>query len=43
MVTFRRDEVFLEKLRNLGMTIEEEEKLRYMRDFIYKASKSKSR
>ncbi|CAO3623542.1 unnamed protein product [Mucor fragilis] len=40
--TSTEDEVFLEKLRNLGMTIEEEEKLRYMRDFIYKASKSKS-
>ncbi|CAO0789210.1 unnamed protein product [Mucor circinelloides] len=39
--TSTEDEVFLEKLRNLGMTIEEEEKLRYMRDFIYKASKSK--
>ncbi|KAI8641016.1 hypothetical protein BD408DRAFT_389715 [Parasitella parasitica] len=35
------DEIFLEKLRNLGMTLEEEGKLRYMRDFIYKASKSK--
>ncbi|KAL9539523.1 hypothetical protein MBANPS3_010209 [Mucor bainieri] len=39
--TSTEDEVFLEKLRNLGMTIEEEEKLRYMREFIYKASKSK--
>lgn len=38
-----RDEPYLEKLRSLGMTPEDEEKLIAMREYIYKLSKSKQR
>jgi len=36
-----RDEHYLKKLRNIGMTDEDEEKLAAMRDYIYKLSVSK--
>nr|CAG8541391.1 2408_t:CDS:10 [Entrophospora candida] len=36
------DEIYFEKLRNIGMTHEDEEKLAYMRDYIYKFSILKS-
>ena len=38
---FIRDELYLKKLRNIGMTDEDEEKLAAMRDYIYKLSVSK--
>ncbi|CAG8479194.1 448_t:CDS:10 [Funneliformis mosseae] len=36
------DEKYLEKMRNIGMTPEDEEKIAAMRDYIYKLSISKS-
>lgn len=38
-----RDEVFFERLRSVGMSAEDEEKLRYMRDYIFKVSRVKMR
>ncbi|OBZ87474.1 putative serine/threonine-protein kinase VPS15 [Choanephora cucurbitarum] len=37
----KEDEIFLERLRSFGMSIEDEEKLRYLRDYIFKVSKAK--
>ncbi|KAG1450049.1 hypothetical protein G6F46_010280 [Rhizopus delemar] len=37
------DEMFLERLRSVGMSVEDEEKLRYMRDYIFKVSRVKMR
>ncbi|KAI9485192.1 MAG: armadillo-type protein [Benjaminiella poitrasii] len=37
----KEDEMFLERLRSFGMSVEDEEKLRCMREYIYKVSKSK--
>ncbi|KAI8979775.1 hypothetical protein BDF20DRAFT_913285 [Mycotypha africana] len=37
----KEDEVFLDRLRSFGMTLQEETKLKYMREYIYKVSKSK--
>ncbi|RCH97242.1 Serine/threonine-protein kinase, partial [Rhizopus stolonifer] len=37
----KEDQIFLERLRSFGMSIEDEDKLRYMREYIYKVSKTK--
>ncbi|KAI9279542.1 hypothetical protein BY458DRAFT_584681 [Sporodiniella umbellata] len=39
----QEDEIFLERLRSVGMSGEDEGKLRYMRDYIYKVSRVKMR
>ncbi|KAI7887760.1 armadillo-type protein [Mucor mucedo] len=36
-----KDELHLERLRAFGMSVEDEEKLRYMREYIFKVSKTK--
>lgn len=38
-----RDEKYFERLRGLGMTLEDEEKLIHMREYIFKVSKVKMR
>ncbi|KAI9491130.1 hypothetical protein BDB00DRAFT_930702 [Zychaea mexicana] len=37
----KEDEGYLERLRNIGMDAEDEEKLLYMREYLYKVSRSK--
>ncbi|KAI9267985.1 hypothetical protein BDA99DRAFT_504553 [Phascolomyces articulosus] len=37
----KEDEGYLERLRNIGMSSEDEEKLLYMREYLYKVSRSK--
>ncbi|CAO3698380.1 unnamed protein product [Rhizopus stolonifer] len=39
----QEDEIFFERLRSVGMSVEDEEKLRYMRDYIFKVSRVKMR
>ncbi|KAL0095743.1 armadillo-type protein, partial [Phycomyces blakesleeanus] len=36
-----KDEMFIERLRKVGMSVEDERRLGYMRDYIYKVSQSK--
>ncbi|KAI8997088.1 armadillo-type protein [Pilobolus umbonatus] len=38
----QKDELFLERLRSVGMSVEDEEKLKSMRDYIFKVSKVKA-
>jgi hypothetical protein len=38
-----RDEKFMERLRSIGMTLEDEDKLIHMREYIFKVSGAKMR
>lgn len=38
-----RDVAFLERLRSVGMSLDDEEKLRHMRDYLFKVSRVKTR
>ncbi|KAI7899371.1 uncharacterized protein BX663DRAFT_555007 [Cokeromyces recurvatus] len=40
LTSSKEDDLFLERLRSFGMSIEDEEKLRSMRKYIYKVSKT---
>jgi hypothetical protein len=35
--------MYIERLRTFGMSIDDEEKLRFMREYIFKVSKTKMR
>ncbi|ORE14906.1 ARM repeat-containing protein [Rhizopus microsporus] len=39
----REDIAFLERLRSVGMSLDDEEKLRHMRDYLFKVSRVKTR